>query len=144
MTRIRLSITIAALLVPALLAPIAAEKQARVVTKPAAQTDMSSGKEMYREYCASCHGADGHGSAKTAAALKSTIPDLTTIAKRHHTNDVAMVVQNVLREDKLPGHQAKGMPDWRPILFRVSGGREDQTILRQANLGRYVESLQGK
>jgi mono/diheme cytochrome c family protein len=144
MTRIRLSVIIAALLVPALLAPIAAEKQAKVVTKPATRTDMSSGKEMYSEYCASCHGADGHGSARTAAALKATIPDLASIRKRHHTTDVSTFVRNVLREDKLPGHQAKGMPDWRPILFRVSGGNEDQATLRQTNLGKYVESLQGK
>ena len=144
MTRIRIGFMIVVLLAPALLVSAAADKQAKVVTKPAVQTDMSSGKEMFREYCASCHGPDGHGSPKTAAALKATIPDLSTIRKRRHTNDVATFVQNVLREDKLPGHQAKGMPDWRPILFRVSGGKEDQAILRQTNLARYVESLQGK
>jgi mono/diheme cytochrome c family protein len=142
MTRIRL--IVAALLLLALLVPIFAEKQAKIVTKPARQTDMSSGREMYREYCSACHGSDGHGSARTAAALKATIPDLTTIARRQHTKDVSEFVQNVLRQDKLTGHQAKGMPDWRPILFRVSGGRDDIAQLRQVNLGKYVEGLQGK
>jgi mono/diheme cytochrome c family protein len=142
MTRIRLSIAL--LLFAGVLSSVMIAGQVKVVPVPTRQTDMSSGPEMYREYCAVCHGPNGHGSAKAAAALKTTIPDLTTIGKRNSKRDVADFVEMVLRDDSLPGHQAKGMPDWRPILFRLSGAKEDAAMLRRANLGKYVASMQGK
>jgi hypothetical protein len=71
-------------------------------------------------------------------------PDLTTIAKRRHMKDVSGYVQKVLDEDKLSAHRTTDMPDWRPVLYRLSGAKEDLALVRRVNLGQYVASLQGK
>src|ERR1035438_7103845 len=50
---------------------------------PAGRTSASSGQEMYRAYCASCHGAGGKGDGPASAALKSRPLDLTGLAKQN-------------------------------------------------------------
>jgi mono/diheme cytochrome c family protein len=37
------------------------------------------GPDLFRAYCASCHGKDGKGNGPVAPTLKATVPDLTTI-----------------------------------------------------------------
>src|SRR3974390_1178903 len=49
---------------------------------PAPYTDPTSGKEMYTQYCASCHGMDGKGDGPAAAALKIQPTNLTTLAAK--------------------------------------------------------------
>ena len=41
------------------------------------------GKDLFRAYCASCHGMDAKGNGPVAPALKAPVPDLTTLAKRN-------------------------------------------------------------
>jgi hypothetical protein len=38
--------------------------------------DAKQGKEMYVQYCSSCHGEDGRGSGAVSAFLKVKVPDL--------------------------------------------------------------------
>jgi len=42
-----------------------------------------SGKQTYMLYCAACHGADARGDGPAATVLRTSPPDLTTLAKRH-------------------------------------------------------------
>src|SRR5579859_4388914 len=42
-----------------------------------------NGPDLYRGYCASCHGTEGKGDGPVAPALNSKMPDLTTIAQRN-------------------------------------------------------------
>ena len=46
------------------------------------QTSPISGKEMFTEYCAPCHGTDGKGTGPAAAAMKAPPTDLTQLAKK--------------------------------------------------------------
>ena len=41
------------------------------------------GSELYRIFCASCHGNQGYGDGPVAAILKPAVPDLTRIAARN-------------------------------------------------------------
>src|SRR5215467_6635716 len=41
------------------------------------------GPDLFRDYCAACHGQDAKGDGPAAAALNSKVPDLTTIAQRN-------------------------------------------------------------
>jgi mono/diheme cytochrome c family protein len=43
-------------------------------------TYVPSGKTMYKQYCAACHGADGKGRGPAAASLNTRPSDLTTLA----------------------------------------------------------------
>ena len=42
----------------------------RVKNSPLKETSPASGKEMYLQYCASCHGRDGKGDSPAASALR--------------------------------------------------------------------------
>ena len=37
------------------------------------------GADLFRSYCASCHGREGKGDGPVAPALNAKVPDLTTI-----------------------------------------------------------------
>jgi len=50
----------------------------------ATATEADAARDMYRRYCASCHGADGKGKGAVSSQLKMKVPDLTTIKKRHN------------------------------------------------------------
>ena len=50
---------------------------------PISNTSPSSGKDMFNNYCAVCHGTDGKGTGPAATALKATPADLTALAQKN-------------------------------------------------------------
>ena len=61
-----------------------ARPQEKREQKPVAkQASVTSGKETFLRYCASCHGENGTGNGPAADALKPPPSDLTTLSKRH-------------------------------------------------------------
>jgi mono/diheme cytochrome c family protein len=123
----------------------AQEKEKTVKKTPIQRTSPVSGAEMFKSYCAVCHGRDAKGGGPAAAEMKTAPPDLTTLAKRHDGKFPEDYVTNILRNGtKAPAHGSADMPVWGPLFASVSGG--DQTIInmRISNLVRYLESLQAK
>lgn len=45
------------------------------------------GANLYRAYCASCHGKNGKGDGPVAAALKATVPDHDCEEQRRKVSD---------------------------------------------------------
>ncbi len=108
-------------------------------------TSAASGKEMYLNYCAVCHGKDGKGGGPAAEALKVSPGDLTLLAKTHGGKYPSDRVTSVLRgQANLAAHGNKEMPVWGPIFWKMSGGHEGEVALRVSNLNQYLESLQAK
>ena len=104
-----------------------------------------SGRQMYREYCASCHGSDGKGSGPVATSLRKPPPNLTTLARAHGGNFPTEYVTNVLRFG--PGYSAHGsseMPFWGPIFQYLENYDEAVVRERIKNLCHYLESIQEK
>ena len=123
----------------------AQEKEKTVKKTPIQNTSPASGQEMFQSYCAVCHGKDAKGAGPASEALKTTPPDLTTLAKRHDGKFPEDYVNSVLRNGiKAPAHGSSEMPVWGPLLRTVSGGDEAIVEMRIRNLVRYVESLQAK
>jgi len=54
-------------------------------------------RQIYKHYCAACHGSDGKGHGPVARSLRKPPPDLTTLAKRHGGMFPEEYVTNVLR-----------------------------------------------
>ena len=50
---------------------------------PIKATSPASGGEMYKTYCAVCHGTDGKGGGPAASALKVPPTDLTQLSKKN-------------------------------------------------------------
>jgi mono/diheme cytochrome c family protein len=112
---------------------------------PVKPTNAASGQEMYTNYCAVCHGADGTGNGPAASALKVAPSDLTTLAQKNGGKYPAMHVSSVLRGDaELPAHGSKDMPVWGPLFRHMSQGHDAEVQQRIANLNQYIESLQKK
>ncbi len=125
---------------------VPAQEKPRTVQKaPIEQTSPASGQEMFKTYCAACHGADAKGAGPASSDLKTTPPDLTTLAKRHDGKFPGDYVANVLRYGaKAPAHGSSEMPVWGPLFATVSGRDPSIVTMRIANLVRYLESLQVK
>ncbi len=105
----------------------------------------SSGEQMFKAYCASCHGLDARGGGPAAASLTTAAPNLTKLARDNNGKFPEARVISMLGLQAgtrtMPAHGTKTMPVWGD-LFRA--GREDQARvqLRIANLAKYVESIQ--
>ena len=130
---------------PSVTIALAQEKEKTVKKAPIESTSPVSGEEMFRTYCAACHGKDAKGAGPATPDLKTTPPDLTTLAKRHDGKFPADYVANVLRNGvKAPAHGSSDMPVWGPLFATVSG--EDQSLvnMRISNLVHYLESVQAK
>ena len=105
-------------------------------------TRPDSGPEMYKEYCAACHGPEGKGDGPAVEFLKNRPPNLRELAKSNNGK---------FPEDRLTGtlrfgtgkhaHGTEDMPLWGP-LFRARDGSVSE--LRIHNLSDYLKTLQDK
>ncbi|HVZ17689.1 MAG TPA: c-type cytochrome [Terriglobales bacterium] len=107
-------------------------------------TSAASGGEMYRSYCASCHGKDGKGDGPAAPALKIAPTDLTQLAKQNKGVFPSAHVSTVLQQGAVVAHGSTEMPVWGPIFRNVSNGSQAQVLQRSRNLTKYIESMQAK
>jgi mono/diheme cytochrome c family protein len=106
-------------------------------------TYVPPGKQMYKEYCAACHGSDGKGRGPAASSLRKPPADLTELAKRYGGNFPEEYVTNVLRFG--PGFTAHGsseMPVWGPIFQGLDNYNEAAVRQRIKNLCEFLESIQ--
>jgi mono/diheme cytochrome c family protein len=120
--------------------------QQKPAKKPADQGP-PSGAELYKRYCAVCHGNDGKGNGPPppSSHFSKSPPDLTTLSQRHDGKFPDAYVADVLRSGvPLPDHGSSEMPIWGEA-FRAAGGLdEDQLNLRIKNLTNYIRSRQVK
>ncbi len=122
----------------------AAAQDKQIKKEPIQPAQADSGAEMFKQYCAVCHGPTGKGDGPAASALKQPPADLTTLAKRHGGKSPDDYVANVLRNGvKAPAHGDAEMPVWGP-LFSSMDQNQAVVDLRIANLTKYIKSLQAK
>lgn len=101
-----------------------------------------SGADIFKWYCAACHGKNGKGNGPAASELKVAPPDLTTLAKRNKGKFPADYVTRVLVNGPKPAHGTAEMPVWGPLFSELNAkGRVTVEIERVVD---YLESLQEK
>jgi mono/diheme cytochrome c family protein len=112
---------------------------------PAPSAAVTSGKQTYVAYCASCHGADGRGMGPAASSLKTPPADLTTLAKKHNGKFPDEYVSGIVRFGKpISAHGSGEMPVWGPIFILRDNGSEDAVRRRIRSLCDYLATLQEK
>jgi mono/diheme cytochrome c family protein len=80
-----------------------------------------AGEEVYKTYCATCHGKTAKGDGPLAAHLRFAPPDLTLLAKRNEGKfDTVAVHRMIDGRQPLKGHGGPDMPVWGDA-FRKSG-----------------------
>jgi mono/diheme cytochrome c family protein len=125
---------------------IAAPKGGLAVDNAAPSNVVPSGKVIYKQYCAVCHGVEAKGDGPYAPMLKVPPPDLTTLAKRHDGKFPYDYVSNILRFGAGPSilHGTADMPAWGPIFQYLDKNNERAVGQRIKNLCDYLASLQEK
>jgi mono/diheme cytochrome c family protein len=126
-----------------LLVPHVAYAQQTAVKKTAPKPTVSiSGKDLYREYCAVCHGVDGRGDGPAASALKMRPTDLTRMAKANGGRFPEEPFLAAMRGERtVLAHGSGDMPIWGSVFQKMSSSPElAQTRLH--GLLNYVEEMQ--
>ncbi len=103
------------------------------------------GENLYKTYCASCHGQDAKGNGPMAAWLKVQPSDLTHIAARNGGKFPLERVDRIISgEEALPsGHGTRAMPIWGPVFSQVTRD-QDLGRVRIDNLARYLRDIQSR
>ena len=119
-------------------------QQPEIRRVPPENTPITSGSEMFRIYCAVCHGTDGKGNGPAVPALAKQPPDLTQLSKKNGGKFPTFIVSNVILGDEfIAAHGSRDMPMWGDA-FRSKNRDESAIKLRIHNLTEYIESLQQK
>ena len=136
-------------LVGALLAPMAAGR-ADAQTATAVPVDEMrqsvAGREVFRLYCAACHGVAGRGDGPLASNMRRKPADLTEIAKRNGNQFPSdMVFRTIDGRQPVRGHGGPDMPVWGDAFAR-SGGNATPTSVQETieSLVSYIQSFQVK
>ncbi len=102
------------------------------------------GAQLFRNYCAPCHGADGRGKGPVAGALKPHVPDLTKLSQRNGGVFPAVRVRNTIifgANELIPAHGSSQMPVWGPIFHEIEFD-QDLGNVRLENVTKYLQSIQ--
>jgi mono/diheme cytochrome c family protein len=127
-----------------LLPLMAADELTKIKKVPAHTTSAITGQDLFRQYCAVCHGTDGKSSGPAAAALKTKPADLTLVSRKNGGKYPEIRVQRVINgEDDVTAHGSRDMPIWGQI-FRHMSSNQDLGSVRIYNLVKYIEQIQSK
>jgi nucleotide-binding universal stress UspA family protein/mono/diheme cytochrome c family protein len=128
----------AALLAVILLAPAAAAAQ----DGPMVQT--TPGAEVFRTYCATCHGTSARGDGPLASSMRRKPANLTEIARRNGGQFPSDIVfRTIDGRQPVRGHGGPDMPVWGDAFgkSREAGDQARVTAVIQS-LVDYLESIQ--
>ena len=86
------------------------------------------GAAVYRQWCASCHGNNGHGDTAIGRNLFPKAPDMTLAATQNKTDgELYWIIENGIR--------LTGMPAWG------AGGPDDADSWKLVHFIRHIEHL---
>jgi mono/diheme cytochrome c family protein len=106
----------------------------------------NSGKEMYVQYCSSCHGRVGRGDGKVSEFLKLKVPDLTILRKNNKgVYPADLVILAIDGRRTIRGHGEPKMPVWGEAFSREAKDpktAEVATLQREKMIADYVATLQ--
>ncbi len=120
------------------------QAQQGVKKVPAKPSVSVSGKDLFVQYCAVCHGKDGKGSGPAAAALKSMPTDLTQISKRNSGTFPDERMMRLLQgQEQVTAHGSQDMPVWGNVFSNMSTNLTMKQA-RMHGLVQYLEELQEK
>lgn len=121
---------------------------ALICVQPAWSADYvaMSGEQLYRRFCASCHGLEGRGDGPVASTLRVEVPDLTRPFRRSLALDPRERIARIIDGRYIiAAHGTRIMPVWGEDLTRLEIGNPDaerSTEIIIARLADYVAGLQ--
>lgn len=111
-------------------------------TAPVTAT-IATGGQLFRAYCATCHGEHARGNGPLAEQLRHAPPDLTKFTARNGGVFPSERVYRIIDGRDVPSHGDREMPIWGDA-FRTSrdGFSSDAVKGRIDALVKYLEAIQ--
>ena len=121
-----------------------AEVKPTIKHVPTEYTLASDGAQMFRTYCAVCHGTEGKGDGVAVPALKKAPGDLRLLTKNNGGKFPELrIIESIRGDADVAAHGTKDMPVWGR-LFRRMNDDESVARLRLFAVTKFIESLQQK
>lgn len=110
----------------------------------AAGAQDDTGARLYFNHCAACHGDNGEADGPVAATLRTTVPNLRTLAQRNNGTFPSDAVRSYIDGRALKAaHGDRQMPIWGDVFRGVEQGTAERTVRRRIDaLVAFVATLQ--
>ncbi|MCC7034317.1 MAG: cytochrome c [Acidobacteria bacterium] len=119
--------------------PTAAFAQA----KPGRADARASGRTLYMEHCASCHGTSGRGDGPAADSLRARPTDLTRFARANGGVFPAERTRQTIDGRGVASHGSVEMPVWGTVFKAASPTRDGRAVQDRIDaIVAYLESIQ--
>jgi mono/diheme cytochrome c family protein len=104
----------------------------------------TTGSEVFRTYCATCHGSSARGDGPLASSMTRKPANLTEIAQRNGGVFPAdMVFRTIDGRQPLKGHGGPDMPVWGDVFSKSrEAGDADRVKGVVQSLVEYLDSIQ--
>ncbi|MGE0462610.1 MAG: cytochrome c [Vicinamibacterales bacterium] len=110
--------------------------------KPAPAEQRASGRALYMEHCASCHGASGRGDGPAADSLRARPTDLTRFARANGGVFPAERTRQIIDGRGVMSHGSVEMPVWGHVFKAASPAGGSAVRQRIEAIVAYLESIQ--
>lgn len=101
-----------------------------------------SGLDLYVNYCAACHGANGEGDGPVASAMQVQAPNLRLLTQR---NDGAFPAEAVTEyidgRTVISSHGDRRMPVWGDVFLWADGDDPEAEQLAQQRIAAIVDFI---
>lgn len=102
-----------------------------------------TGRDIFMERCAVCHGEDGRGNGPAVGSLKVAPADLTLLSKNNRGVFPAERVKRVVgQEVEITAHGSREMPIWGDLFHAKTAADQQTANERFTSLVSYLESIQ--
>ena len=135
-SRILISVLLAGGVVGWMNASAAAQPPAAPTTDP-----ITTGKTIFMDNCAACHGDKGRGDGPAAKALTTRPADLSRLAAKDGTFPAAQITATLHGTSDVVAHGTPGMMIWGAVFNADYGNQADARI---ADVVKYIQSIQRK
>jgi mono/diheme cytochrome c family protein len=113
------------------------------VAGTAAANQVAQGRELYLQYCASCHGLTEEGNGAMARALTTPPAHLRHLSERYgNPLPEDQIAQYIDGRADVKAHGPRDMPVWGKRFYSEGQGSERQVQDLIAKLVAYLQSIQ--
>jgi mono/diheme cytochrome c family protein len=101
------------------------------------------GAQLFRTYCASCHGVNGRGGGPVTGQLRKIPPDLTKYTARNGGVFPSERVRQIVDGRGVAAHGDREMPVWGDAFQSTHGGLTPEAARNRIDaIVRYLEAIQ--